>query len=697
MSGPGKMSTQRSEALSVPEALRRAHAHWNAGQADQAEILCQRVLAVWPGQADALHLLGLTAHAYGDLDLAISRLREACKATRVPAVYLSNFAEMCRQKGLYAEGEAAGRRAVALNPSLPGAWNNLGIILQETGRFEESRVCLERVLALAPDNPEAHNNLGNSCKRLGLMDEAERHWRAALALRPDYAEPHSNLANILVDQGAFDRAIEHAERALVLNPQLADAYLNLAAAEIARHRPAEALRRLNALLGFAPLHAGGLAALARTFKQVDRLDEALDAARRAVASAPQSAEAHNVRGQVLQATGRFDEALAAFDHAAALPGTEAERALVNRAILFMEHGKTAEAETAFAAALTAFPRSATAWFNRSDLVRYRAGDPAIAAMEALLAPGGLQAGNDRMTLHFALGKAYLDIGDSAGAFAHFDQGNRMERARITYDAEATSRWMASIAETFDAGLMARLGGQGAGSARPVFVLGMPRSGTTLVEQILASHPDIHGAGELCHIRQLAGDFPAMAGTIAPAQLAALGDAYLAAIAPLGDGKRHVVDKMPANFFYAGLIHLILPEARIIHCRRDPVDTCLSCYTKLFSGEQAFSYDQNELGHFHRDYQKLVAHWRALLPPDRFLEVEYEAVVADLEGEARRMIDYLGLAWDPACLAFHETNRAVRTASMNQVRQPLYRTATGRWRQHAAQLQPLLEALGVSPA
>jgi tetratricopeptide (TPR) repeat protein len=663
-------------------------------------MLCQRILAVWPGQADARHLLGLMAHAYGNLDLAITHLRAACRAPRAPAAFVSNLAEMCRQKGLLGEGEEAARRAVAMDATLPDAWNNLGIILQESGKFEESRVCLERVLTLQPNNAEALNNLGNTCKRLGLLGQAQDHWSRALELKPNYAEPHSNLANLLSEQGQFDRAIDHAQRAIALKPQLADAYINLAAIETARQRHAEALRWLDVLLSFAPLHTTGLAARALALKQLDRLEEALDVARRALAAGGNNAEAHNAHGLVLQAMGRFDEALASYERAASLPGTAAEQASVNRAILFMEHGQAVQAETAFTHAVKIFPRSAAAWFNRADLVCFTADDPAIATMQALLASGVPPSQSDQMLLHFALGKAFLDIGESDHAFAHLDQGNRMKRALIAYDAEATSRWMEGIAAGFTPALLERMAGQGAASSRPIFVLGMPRSGTTLVEQILASHPNIHGAGELNHIQNLVGrlgDFPASITAIAPAQLAPLGDAYLKAIAPLGQGQRHVVDKMPANFLYAGLIRLILPEARIIHCRRDPVDTCLSCYSKLFSKEQLFSYDQTELGRFHRDYQKLAAHWRAVLPATHFLDVDYEAVVADLESEARRMLDFLGLPWDPACREFHRTDRPVRTASVNQVRKPVYRSSAGRWRQHAQKLRPLLDALGIGSA
>ncbi len=684
----------------IGQALGRARAHWQAGQADQAEMACQQVLAVWPGQSDAMHLLGIMAHAYGNLDLAIAHLRQACQAPRAPAVYFSDLAEMCRQRGLMADGEQAARRAVAMAPNQAGAWNNLGIILQETGRLDESRLCLQRVLALQPDNAQAHNNLANTCKRLGLLDQAEQYWMQALALQPNYAEPYSNLANLLNDRGDYDKAAEYGRRAIELNPQLADAYINLSGIETARQRHGDALRWLNALLSFAPMHAGGLAAQALVLKQLDELPAALDAAQLAVSAAPENPETHNALGQVLQALGRFEPALAAYDRAATLPGTARETALLNRAALFIEFGRTAEARAALDAVREAFPDSARALFNQADLHRFTADDPAIGTMQAMLAPGGAQSPSDRMLLHFALGKACLDLGESERAFRHLNEGNRMKRATFAYDPEATALWMASIPQVFTSALLEAKAGQGAASDVPVFVLGMPRSGTTLLEQVLASHPDIHGAGEMRHMQGLVdslGSFPDSAAGLTPEQLAAMGAAYLGRVAPLAQGRRHVVDKMPSNFLYAGLIRLILPNARIIHCRRDPVDTCLSCYTKLFTSEQAFSYDLAELGGFHSAYQALMAHWRAALPASHFLDVDYEAVVADLEAEARRILGFLGLPWDDSCLRFHETERPVRTASVNQVRQPVYRSSAGRWRAHAAQLGPLLAALGAATA
>lgn len=692
------MSTQ-PQNMSVEQAVQQAHAHWNAGQADQAEQLCRQVLTLWPGHCDAAHLMGLMAHAYGNLDLAIDHLRSACQAPRAPAIYLSNLAEMTRQAGQLAEAEQAGRRAVAMDATLVAGWNNLGIVLQESGKLEESLSCLHRVTALQPDYAEAHNNLGNTLKRLGRLDQARIEYERALALAPGYAEALSNLGNLLNDLGLPDEALAAARRAIDANPRLSDAYINAAAVEVGRDRYTEALRWVDALLIATPLHVGALGVRATVLRRLGRLDEALADARRAVATAPDNGEARNILGEVLQAQDRIDEALAAFDHAAQSIGFAQEKALINRGILRMEQGDTAGAEAAFEDTLARFPRSASAWFNLADLRRFKPDDPAISAMEALLAPTGVQGRSDRSALHFALGKAWLDVGDAERGFAHLDEGNRRKRATFAYDPDAIQTWVDSIIAAFPQALVERQRAATADSAQAVFVLGMPRSGTTLVEQILASHPAVFGAGELATIQTLvnqAGGYPAIAAQLTPETEVLLGNQYLTGIAPLIGSHRRLVDKMPSNFLFAGLIHRILPDARIVHVRRDAADTCLSCYTKLFTREQLFAYDQAELARFHTDYARLMAHWRAVLPADRFIEVQYEELVADVETESRRLIAFCGLDWNPVCLDFHKTARTIRTASLNQVRSPVYTSSIGRWRRYAPHIGPLLAGLGVDP-
>lgn len=691
-------SAPASNTSTITEALTRAHAHWNAGQADQAELLCQRVLSAWPGQADALHLLGLIAHAYGNLDIAIAHLRQACLAPRAPAVYSSNLAEMCRQKGLLDEGQEAARRAVAMDPNLVSGWNNLGILLQEAGKLEESLACLERVVTLKPDWAEAHNNIGNTFRRLGRLGDAARHYEQALALNPGYAEAHSNLAFLLTARGQYDDAAAAARRAIELNPRLADAYLNLADVEAARHRHGAAMQALDALQAFAPQHPAALVARALTLKQMEHHHEALEFARRAVTVAPRNAEAHHALAQALQSLGEADEALAAFERAAELPGSVTEEALVGRATLLMETGRKEESLAALDHALAVFPNSVKALAARADVKKFALGDPDIEALEASLEANPDRPLSDRTAIHFALGKAYLDAGDDARAFAHLDVANRQKRSTFAYDSAATGQWMQRIAETFKRDLFGKLHSTAeAPSELPIFVIGMPRSGTTLVEQILSSHSQVTGAGELSALRLLvegSGAFPDCVRTMTSEDTARLGREYLARVTPLARGRARMIDKMPANFLYAGLIPLSLPGARIIHCLRDPIDTCFSCYTKHFGGEQLFSYDQRELGEFYGYYEKLMEHWRSVLPADRFIEVDYERIVDDLENEARRLVSFVGLQWEDACLRFHENRRMVRTASVNQVRQPIYQSSKGRGLRYAQYLGPLLSALGV---
>jgi tetratricopeptide (TPR) repeat protein len=603
---------------------------------------------------------------------------------------------MLRQKGLLAEAEQAGRKAVAIDNALASAWNNLGIILQEAGQYEESKLCLERVIGYEPNNAEAHNNLGNTCKRMSLFDKAEQYWLKALQLKPNYAEPYSNLSNLYNDQGEWDKAAKMARQAIQISPRMVDAYVNLSAIETARSNHEEALRWLNALLSFAPLHSTGLASRALTLKQLGRLDEALHSAQAAVAANPVSDEAHNALGMVLQSLNRFDEALQSFERAAGLPGTAAEKALVNRALVFMEQGLTAEAEAAYDRVVAAFPNSISAWFNRADLKSFKADDHAVETLQGLLNKGSSALSlNDQLMLQFTLGKAHMDLGQSELAFQYLNTGNTLKRQSINYDSKATLAWMKEIEGVFSKSFLQRNKGQGAKGSMPIFVLGMPRSGTSLIEQILASHPAVYGAGELSDLQQIvdsAGHYPASINYLTSDTFKKLGEAYLSKVSVLAKGHRYVVDKMPANFFYTGLIRLILPDAHIIHCRRDPVDTCLSCYTKLFTGEQSFTYNLTELGEFHRGYQELMSHFRSVLPPTHFLEVAYEAVVDDIETEARRILEFIGLDWDPNCLEFYKTKRPVRTASVNQVRQPIYKTSTGRWKRHEAQLTELLKAL-----
>jgi hypothetical protein len=323
-------------------------------------------------------------------------------------------------------------------------------------------------------------------------------------------------------------------------------------------------------------------------------------------------------------------------------------------------------------------------------------------MESLMATEASLSVEDRTELHFALGKAYDEIGRHADAFSHWQDGNALKRRAIAYDEAAAFRTMNRIEAVFSTEVVRRHENGGHPSAAPIFIVGMPRSGSTLIEQILASHPQVLGAGELKHfgravkwVQQISADhrpFPDLVLSLTQQQVHDLGERYLAALGRLPPSVVRVTDKMPMNFTFVGLIHLALPNAVIIHAYRDPVDTCLSCFSKLFADEQNYAYDLAELGRYYGHYRKMMSHWSRVLPSGRILDVRYEDVIADLEGQARRIVAHCGLEWDPRCLAFHQTVRPVRTASAVQVRQPLYNSSVARWHPYKDFLQPLLSEL-----
>ncbi len=656
------MSTSPASPQALQDALSRANQHWNAGQLGPAEQLCQQVLAAWPGQPDALHLLGLMAHGLGNLDLAIQHVRAACQAPRAPALYFSNLAEMCRQRGLLAEAETAGRRAVSMNNALPGAWNNLGIILQERGSYAESRSCLERSLTLHPDNVEVLNNLGNTCLRLGLVAEAERHWQRALALRPGYAQPHSNLAFLLNARGEHDRAAEHAQEAIDIEPRLADAYVNLAAAETARGRHTQALHWLDGLLVFAPGHGIGLAARAMALQALGQPEAALDAARRAVEAAPHSDEARNMLGLCLRDSGRTEPALAAFAEARSLGGPAAPRAALNHATLLAETGRVAEARQALAAALVVHPRVGALW--HASLEMQPADAEVVERLDALLAEA--EAPQERLVLHFALGKALLELGEDDRGFHHLGAGNALKRATLRYDAGAMAAGLRAAREVPEV--------PGEADPLPVFILGLPRAGMALVEQVLAAHPSLHGAGALPHVAALA------------ARPEALGAEYLARVRPLAEGRRHVLDRVP--LLHAGLLHRALPAARFIHVARDALDLGFACHARLFAEDLPFAYEPGELRAYLTEASALAEHWRASLPAAQWLEVRYEDLVRDLEGQARRMLEFLGLPWHAGCLAFHRRRGRVAGTGAWRLRTPLDAGRIGLGQRYAGHLAAL---------
>ena len=642
-----------------------------SGQTAKAVALCDRILSLKPDLPEAHCNRGVALAQLGKLHDAEQAYRQVIALRPDHPEAYSNLGEVLRCLGRLDDADKAVRYAIALQPQFADAFSNLGNTLRERGSLDQAEAAYREAIALRPGFPEAHNNLGTVLVDLGRPQDAESALRQAIALSPRFAVAFCNLGNALRDQGKLTEAEAACRQAIALKQRFAEAHNNLANVLLDLGQPENAERELRHAIAFHPQFAEAFSNLGNALRDQGRLAEAEAACRWAIALKPTLADAHHNLSTILKYFGRLAEAREAAEQA-------------------MQLGS----------------RNALYLLNLGELRQFGAGDCHLDTMEDLARNVASRPVKQQIELHFALAKAYEDVGRFDDSFRALVAGNALKRRQVVYDETATSAVFERIRQVFTPGLMQRFRGCGEPSSVPVFIVGMPRSGTTLVEQILASHPQVFGAGELPglgnaldSIRPTGGTalpLPDLMANVSGEDLRRLGQRYVSEITRLAPAATRIVDKMPSNFLFAGLIHLVLPNARIIHVVRDPVDTCVSCFSKLFAAGQHHTYDLAELGRYYRHYQALMQHWHRVLPPERILDVRYEDVVVDLQGEARRLIAHCGLEWDTRCLAFHETQRPVHTASASQVRQPLYRTAIGRAQCYESFLKPLRAALSGDP-
>jgi Flp pilus assembly protein TadD len=537
------------------------------------------------------------------------------------------------QTGRLSEAEILYRQILSAEPNHPEALHFLGLLAHQAGRSGTGAELISRALLLKPDDAEAHNNLGLALKGQGRLDEAVASYRQALALRPEFAAAHYNLGNTLHDQGRLDEAAACYRRALSLDQDLVDAHYNLAL----------------------------------ILQDQGKLEEAAVSYLLALGAEPDLVEVHNNLGVVYSRLGRMDEAIACYRKALSLK-----------------------------------PDSAGTYKNLSTLVKFTEVNDEVRAMEACFRQTDGISETDRIELGFALGKVFEDLRDYDKSFAFILEANRLKRRSYDYSIQDDLDLFARIKATFSPDFFASHQGSGNQDKTPIFVLGMPRSGTTLVEQILASHPVVFGAGELTHLNSLVsgycqpgteGQFPECMLDLGTAALERMGKEYVEKIRVYSPDAERITDKMPDNFLRVGLIKVILPKAKVIHCVRNPMDNCFSIFKNDFSrkGSNKYAYDMNELGRYYNLYQDLMAHWENVLPGFMFT-ICYEEMVADQRRQTESLLDFCGLPWDDACLSFHKTERRVETASLAQVRQPIYKDSVELWKRYEKRLAPLRKAI-----
>ena len=603
----------------------------NQGKLDEAVVCFHRALELKPGYAEAQNNLGNLEGA-----------GEAGRSGRLLPSGTGTEAGLCRGKqqlGRCLQGTGKAGRSGRMLPPGTGAEAGLcrgalqsGHCLEGAGKLDEAIACYRRALELKPDFAEAHINLGVAFKEQGNLDEAIACYRRALALKPDFAEVHVNLGIALKDQGKLDEAVACYRRALALKPDLAEVHVNL-----------------------------GIA-----FKDQGKLDEAVVCYRHALELKPDFAEAHGNLGSALE-----------------------------------EIGDLQGAEDSFLAALRHNSRSAFAHHKLAELLGGKLSENDLAAQRRLLEEMELPDAQ-RLLLHFGLAHVLDSRGEYAEAAEHLARGNAMQLSEWRkrgqeYDPKEYELLVSRMIAVCTPDFFERVRGFGLESEVPVFVVGLPRSGTTLIEQILASHSQVFGAGEI----KLVHDTMAALGGQGADIIEGLrqlnhetarrfASRHLERLHALNPAALRIVDKMPENYLYLGLLASLFPRAKLIHCRRDLRDVAVSCWMTHFQ-EIRWANDQQHIASRFHEYQRMMEHWWKVLPVP-LLEVEYEETVADLETVARRLVAWCGLAWEPSCLEFQQAKRPVRTASAVQVRQPVYTTSVGRWQHYQHALAPLLARL-----
>lgn len=675
--------------------------HFRAQRMRLAEQLGRQVIEAYPENADAASLLGVIAFRAGKVQDAIQWMERAVASNPNAAGLYGNLCEMYRQSGQSAKAIEAGRRAVELDPNYLQGLNNLGIALFESTDFNGAEELYRRAIQVDPKFPEAHNNLANALRAQGKSEEALVEYSRAIELRSNYPEALSNLGCTLRDLGRLEESEKAMRMAIGARPNYIEAYNNLALTLWDRKQPEEALGVLARSMAIQPDRPESTIIMASYLLDLGRTKGALYACQRALRNKPDHVGALNLMGRILRDLEDFTGSVEHCRKALELR-PDAPDVLNNLGISLLEIGDLDGAQEALSRAAELDPTSIATYINLASAKKFKPGDPAIEVLEKAVKREDISE-DQRLSLHYSLGKAYDDIKEHHRAFEQFMAGAAIKRKKLNYDEMPTLRLFDRIKHVFTPKLLEEQAGFGDPNLRPIFIVGMPRSGSTLVEQILASHPQVYGAGEVKYLHQgvlevdkifgSAVRYPELMHLVEHSQLKTIIDHYKENLPELPEGKTRITDKMLTNYYYVGLIYLLFPNARIIHCKRNAVDTCISCYSKMFREDMPYTYDLKEIAHYYRKYNELMEHWKNVLPASFITEVKYEEVVGNIEEEARRIVAHCDLEWDPACLDFHKNERPVKTASVTQVRQPLYSSSVERWRNYGDLVQPLVTELG----
>ncbi|MDA8169885.1 MAG: tetratricopeptide repeat protein [Nitrospiraceae bacterium] len=681
-----------NQTVPIAQALQIAVRHHRSGNLKAAADIYRKILEKEPYNTTALHYLGVIGIQRGDFSAAAGLIERAIGVNSTVPEFFSNLGLALQGAGQLDRAVACFQRAVELKPDYAEAYNNMGSALYSLRKFDEALQSYQQAQRLNPRYAEAWYNQGIVLKDMGRPEEAVESYKRAIELRPRYCEAYNNMGFIWHEQSKHAEAEECYKKATEIDPGYAEAHNNLGAIYLEYKKPDEAIASYRRAIELKPGYADAWNNLGFALNTQAKYEEAADAFRHAIDAKPDYAEAWNNLGFSLRELLKLDEALDAHRRAAVLK-PEFAAAYNNMGGIYQQQGKFDEAMTAHRKALAADGNFAAAYLCMTACKKFTAGDEELLeTIRKLLDREGIRD-EEVADIRFALGKIYDDLGRHEEAFASYHEANRIENRKYEFNREKHEGYISRIIETFTPEFFEQRRDLGSDADLPLMVLGMIRSGTTLVEQIIASHPRVHGAGELVFWEDMEKkhpneDVPAMTAEVARS----IAEQNIDYLRTFSKTAWHITDKMPGNYQRIGLIHTVFPKAKIIHLRRNPVDTCLSIYFHKFAGYHPYGYDLDNLVFYYRQYQRVMEHWRNVLPPDVFHEVTYEELIKDQEEESRKLIAFCGLPWDEKCLRFHRTERPVKTSSNWQVRQPIYKSSMARWKKYEPFLGPLAELL-----
>lgn len=635
-----------------------------AGDASMAERICRQALDMFPRDANLLSLLGAAMLKQNRPKEAEHTLSRAVQMYPSFTRAIETLADALIMQGRLPDALEMLDRAQELEPGNASVRFKKAKVLDGLGHEDEASQQFEESFKLTPHREDLVRGL--QLQRMGNVREAERIYREVLTKDPANVDALRLLAGVAMRAKQWSDAEVLLERALEIAPDFFQCWMDLGLALQEQDRTEDALQALQRASRLHPDRANPYAAIGTTNGMAGRHEAAIEYFRKALDIDKGHAVALAGLGHVMKTIGRVEEGIAAYREC-------------------VQHNSW----------------NGEAWWSLANLKTFRFAPEDVAAMEAEIADERL-AEEQRANFQFALGKAYEDAGDYTRAFEYYEAGNENRRQRETYDPVQTVDSHDQFINVFTREFLQQHAGSGNPGNAPIFIVGLPRSGSTLIEQILGSHPEVEGTHELPDLGRVARStgakrsdqkkYPTVVTELGGDELYALGSDYLQRTERHRTlGTPRFTDKMPNNFAHIGLLQLILPNAKIIDARRHPLDSCLGSYKQLFARGQPFTYDLFELGEFYLEYDRLMRHWHEVLP-GKVLQVQYEDVVDDLEGQVRRLLEYCELPWDEACLKFYESDRAVKTASSEQVRSPIYASSVHRWRNYEQPLQPLIEIL-----